>query len=367
MRKIPIEYIREGQVLSKTVCDFMGNTILQQNTKLKPEYIDKLKKMGISSVGIRDSYSLHELNEIIKPTFISKFKNTENKVIELMKNKEIAKDKMGYRKTVHGCVDIYSDLIDDILDDVFNSNDILNNLLGISAYDDCTCQHSINVMILSLALSKGLNLDKDDVKKVALGCLLHDIGKTYIPIDIINKNGKLTVEEFNIIKNHPLKGYEFLRDCTNVSLAEQIIALTHHEKWDGTGYPNQKKAGNTHPYGQICTICDVFDALTADRPYRKGIKPHEAIEYLMGNGNILFSHELIESFIKVVNIYPKGTMVLLSNGTEGIVERVSEYNLRPVVKIFCEQGRKTNPYFIDLIETLDIVIQDIIYKFSFNK
>ncbi|NLL67253.1 MAG: HD-GYP domain-containing protein [Clostridiaceae bacterium] len=364
MRKIPIEYVIPGQILHKPIFDFLGNTVIEKNTVLDENTILKLKKLGISTVHILDRYSHQELRDIIKPKLVKRFKDTDSKLINISTNKEIATDKTGYRKSIHQCIENYESFINEIIDDSIHNIDIINNLMTVSAYDDSTFIHSINVMLLSLVVANRLDLSKSEIKKIALSCLLHDIGKVYIPLSIINKTEKLEVEEFNIIKSHPLKGYEFLRDCTNLGPTERIACLTHHEKWDGTGYPFNKRGEEIPLYGRICCLCDVFDALTSDRAYRRGVKPNEAMEYIMGNGNILFDYELVKIFTEAVNIYPIGTMVLLSNGFEGIVESLGEYNMRPAITIYYENGEKVKPYTLDLQTSLNIVIKDIIYKFS---
>ncbi len=364
MRKIPIEYVISGQVLNKPVFDYSGNIVMEKNTVIHENDIINLKKLGIGTVHILDKYSNQELENIFKPKLLKRFKDNDSKIINISSNREIVTDKTGYRKSIHQCIENYELFINEIIDDAVHNSDIINNLISVSSYDDSTFIHSINVMLLSLVVANRLNMPKAEVKNVALSCLLHDIGKIYIPLSLINKTDKLEVEEFNIIKNHPIKGYEFLRDCTNLSPTERIACLTHHEKWDGTGYPYNKSGEEIPLYGRICCLCDVFDALTSDRAYRRGVKPNEAMEYIMGTGGMLFDYELVKIFTEAVNIYPIGTMVTLSNGFEGIVESIGEYNMRPAITIYYENTKKVKPYTLDLYSSLNVVIKDIIYNFS---
>lgn len=364
MRKIPIEYIRDGQILQRSVYNKSGHILINQGEKLDASLIHKLKSLGVISVYIQDQYSHHEVEEIIKPQLRSKFLSNNLKLSKLFIEKSVSPQTSNINKKANSLIADINSFLDDVTQDALNSKDVLNNLISVSTYDDCTFEHSLNVMILSIALANGLKMQTNEIKKIALGCLLHDFGKLYVPLEIINKKGKLDPEEFNIIKNHPVKGYEFLTYCTNLSIAERIIALSHHEKWDGTGYPYGKNKEDIHLNGRICSICDVFEALTADRAYRKGIKPNEALKYIMGNGNILFDYELVKIFVSSINIYPVGTMVLLSNGCEGVVEQVNETLMRPTIKVFCENSQKVEPYYIDLMKVWDVVIKDIIYKFS---
>lgn len=361
MRKTPVEYIREGQILAKPLIDKSGNTVLEADSILDYNTIRKIKSEGQASVFVKDRHTPEEVETLIKPRIFLKFQETNNKISKIMaedfKNNHPS-------KRIDQKMNAFARLNNEVLENITNSKEIINNMIYVSTYDDYTFDHSVNVMMLSIVMGKAAGLSIDELKALALGCLLHDIGKIFIPLSIMNKKSKLSDKEFNVIRNHPLKGFEFLRDCTDLSPLEKIPSLTHHERWDGTGYPYGKDKENIHLFGRICAICDVFEALTADRPYRKGIKPNEAIEYIMANGNSYFDYELVKLFVSNINVYPKDTMVFLSDNTEGIVVDINEKFLRPVVKIYCEGGKAVEPRYIDLMTVRNLVIKDIIYKFS---
>jgi len=232
-------------------------------------------------------------------------------------------------------------------------------LIDLKVFDDYTFYHSLNVAVLSLVLGVALKYNKEELYKLGLAALLHDIGKVFIPKDILNKKGKLTDEEFEIIKTHSDKGFEYLKNTYNVPITTYMGVRLHHEKYNGGGYPLGKKGEEIYVYARIIAIADVYDALTSDRVYRKAMTPSEAMEYIMGNSGIMFDPNLVELFIRKVAPYPVGTSVQLSDGRVGIVvENYENFCLRPKIKIIKEKDKNIEPYLIELRnkETMHITI-----------
>jgi HD-GYP domain-containing protein (c-di-GMP phosphodiesterase class II) len=228
--------------------------------------------------------------------------------------------------------------------------------------------HSLNVMMLSTVIARNSNFNMKEIKKLAIGCIFHDIGKTFIPIEIINKPGRLTDEEFEIVKTHSQKGYDFLKDYTSLPITSINIALCHHERENGSGYPRNICGNEIHRFSKIASICDVFDALTSDRSYRRAAPVNEAMEYLLASGGDEFSIDTIKAFAQSINVFPKGTLVALSDGREGIIyESNDEIHSRPKVKIYGEKGREISTYVLDLMNYTNIVIDRVLYEFSFDK
>lgn len=219
--------------------------------------------------------------------------------------------------------------------EILSNDDVLIDILDIKGYDDYTYRHSLFVAIYSISIGVMLGYSEDLLVDLAIGSLLHDIGKTEISIDIINKPGKLTEAEYNIIKMHPSLAVKQLRSNKKMTGAILNGIETHHERWDGTGYPFGFKGDEIPVYGRILAVADVYDALTSKRPYRKAWYPNEAIEYLLGCSGIHYDPKMIEAFLKVVVPYPTGTVVELSNGCDAIVISNKNSNrLRPVVRMF---------------------------------
>ncbi len=195
-----------------------------------------------------------------------------------------------------------------------------------------------------------LDLNRNDLNNLGMGAILHDIGKVFIDKKCLNKKGRLTDEEFAEMKKHPIEGYRYIRANFNIPVQASMGVLQHHEKYDGTGYPVQKAGDDISLFGRIIAIADVYDAITSDRPYRKGILPSKAMEYIMGGAGYHFDFELVSIFVKKVAAYPLGTCVKLSNGLMGIVvENFADTSMRPKIRVI-EKDKDQEARYINLKE-----------------
>jgi len=366
VRKIPIEYAKDGDILGRNLYNNFGNMLLIEGTRLNESSIRKLKGIGFFSIYIKDRYTEEVIEEIIKPETMNRIHNLQ----ESLKNIIIDFNYSGKIdvKKVDINVRNINEIIDEIVYDVILSKNILEHLVSISAYDDYTLNHSLNVMMLSTVIARDRSFNMKEIKRLATGCIFHDIGKTFIPIEIINKPDKLTKEEFEIVKSHSQKGYDFLKNYTDLPMTSINIALCHHEREDGSGYPRNLQGKEIHIFSKIASICDVFDALTSDRSYRRAAPVNEAMEYLLGAGGNEFSVETIKSFSESINVFPKDTLVCLSDGREGIIyEANNEIHSRPKIKIYGEEGSEVTTYVVDLMDCNNIVIDRVLYEFSFDE
>jgi HD-GYP domain-containing protein (c-di-GMP phosphodiesterase class II) len=208
-----------------------------------------------------------------------------------------------------------------------------------------------------------MGYDEEKLKELGIGAMLHDVGKTRIPIEILNKPGGLTDEEFEIIKKHTNIGYEILKKSNMLSTYASYIALTHHERYDGKGYPLGLKGNEVHEFARIVSVADVYDAITSDRVYKRRIKINEAVEYLIGMGDHQFDYNIVRNFIEHVTIYPPGTCVLLNTGDKAIVVDINrKYPNRPIVRILADREGQIpkEPVEIDLTTNNTYIISDII-------
>lgn len=366
MRFVPIGSVKEGEKLGKHIYDSDGRILLKKGVTLNKRLIEKIKSNGIYSLYIDNDFDVEDLEDVIKPELrvqaINAVRNTFKnfqKFSEYFSGynrndfqlKKIKKERDEY---ISSLVKISEDIINEII----NSRNVLISLVDIKTMDMYTYQHCINVAVLSLVLGVELNLNKNELKNLCLGAMLHDIGKIFIPSEILNKKGKLTEEEFEIVKTHTTKGFEYLKDCHDILPTARIISLQHHEQVDGKGYPNGLKGDSIYKLSKIVAITDVYDALTSDRPYRKALSPNEAIEFIMGNGNIKFDYDYVKKFVKKIVPYPVGTLVKLSNGEIGVIKEINkEFALRPVIEII-----KGNKRIVDLMQEKSLVIKDIQYE-----
>lgn len=219
-----------------------------------------------------------------------------------------------------------------LIDSIHGSSDILVNIDNLKAYDDYTFHHSLCVAVLSIAI--GMELGFNDKRQMELGLcgMLHDIGKTHIPVDIITKPDKLTADEFNIVKQHPVEAAEIIFKKGIISNDVYSGILSHHERFDGSGYPNHLAGKSIPIFGRILAVADVFDALTSSRSYRTASTPSEAVEYIMGGMGTHFDEEIVKAFLKKVAPYPIGTVVLLNTGERAVVlQNNLTWPLRPVL------------------------------------
>ena len=193
--------------------------------------------------------------------------------------------------------------ISEIVGLILKDNATLYYLLNITEHDYYTYTHSVSVGILGVAMVKSFFkvASNHDIHALGAGFFLHDIGKVNIDKNIINKPGKLTDEEMNVIRQHPDIGFKLLHDTNQLTYESRIIALQHHERADGTGYPKRLREHEIHIYGRICSVADVYDALTTDRPYRRRMEPMEALKLMRDEMLNHFQKDLFEQFILLFN------------------------------------------------------------------
>lgn len=355
MRIVPIECVKEGSYLAKTLFDDDGRPLLKEGLKLSKNLLRRLKILKIQYLYIVDEYSTEEIEDIIKPEL-------RQKAIKLVKE---SFSSMNIEGSYNCCQDFSSilGLAEELLEEISCKNNILVNLVDIKSLDNYTYQHSVNVAVLSLVLGIKMGFNKMDLIDLCVGALLHDMGKTFVPKEILNKPAALDRDELAIIQSHPLKGFNYLKYVPSISLASRLIVLRHHEKVDGNGYPYGKSSDEIDVFSKIVSIADVYDALTSSRPYRKALCPNDGVEYILSHVGTDFDCEIVEVFLNTIVPYPVGTLVKLSTGDIAVVKRNdNEFPLRPFVKIIKSSNPKNVGKEVDLVESLAIVINDTVFS-----
>lgn len=240
--------------------------------------------------------------------------------------------------------------VDTIMGGVEESPAHMTLLAKLHRYDDYTLRHSLNVSLLSMIFGKHLGLAREELRRLAFAGLYHDVGKFKIPLEILNKPGRLSEREFEVMKHHSRLGYELLKSQEGVTEDVLLGILHHHERYDGKGYPTQLKADEKNPFSRILTIVDIFDALTSDRAYKKAFTPHESLKAMFAWRNESFHPGLLEQFVECFGVYPPGSLVRLTDQTCGVVvEARTQTPSRPLVKVcFTKKLVPRLPIFVDL-------------------
>ncbi len=226
-------------------------------------------------------------------------------------------------------------VVQDITDSVTRNGGALISLARLKTADDYTYMHSVAVCALMVALARQLGLNDDETKAAGFAGLLHDIGKMAIPMEVLNKPGKLTDDEFALVKKHPEEGLRLLREGGVSDEAAIDVCLHHHEKTNGTGYPYGLSDAQISRLAKMGAVCDVYDAITSNRPYKAGWDPAQSLKQMASWANGHFDPRIFQAFVSSLGIYPTGSLVLLDNNKLAVVtDQSSESLLKPVVKAF---------------------------------
>ncbi|RIX48518.1 MAG: HD-GYP domain-containing protein [Rhodocyclales bacterium GT-UBC] len=241
-------------------------------------------------------------------------------------------------------------LVEEISNSVLRNPGALISLARLKTADDYTFMHSVAVCALMIALARQLGLDEQQTREAGMAGLLHDLGKAMIPLEVLNKPGKLTDAEFDLVKTHPEEGHKLLLGGNGISDMTKDVCLHHHEKVDGSGYPKGLNGQTMSLFAKMGAVCDVYDAVTSNRPYKAGWDPAESIKR-MAEWKGHFDPTVFQAFVKSLGIYPIGSFVRLESGKLGVVIEQGEQSLlKPKVKVFFSTKSQAyiRPEIIDL-------------------
>ena len=367
IKKISIQQLKPGMFIHDINCVWMEHPFLVGALKIKNDKtIEKIAGLGVREVYID---TLKGLDVLDAPTETEVNAEIEHKMLAMVQqvkpitttstlSEELKRSRKVYSEANKIISNIMHDVrigkqieverIDPVVEKMANSilrnKDALLSLCRIKNKDDYTFLHSVSVGALLISFAHALDFKHDVIKLLGIGGMLHDIGKTKVPNEILNKPGALTEEEFVIMKSHVVHGCSILRKSPGIAQVSFDVASQHHERFDGSGYPLGLKNSEMSVYGQMAAIVDVYDAITADRCYHKGMEPTVAIRKMFEWSKFHFNPKLLRTFIRIVGIYPVGTLVMLESGKIGVVIEQSETDMtRPLVRIIFDAKKN---YFI---------------------
>jgi len=380
-KKISVDQLKPGMFIQDFNSSWFEHPFFGSSKKIKDKkIIEKIIKSGIREVYIDtdrgldvfDAVTEEEVNQEIQ-TEINKIAESEINEIkgieddepvaaqeELVKAKEIKKEAIilvhNMMQDIRFGKQIKTEQVEPVVEkmiaSIFRNKNALSSLSRIKTADEYTFYHSVSVGIQMIAFGKHLGLDLKTLKAIGMGGLLHDIGKMKVPARILNKRGQLTEEELLILKEHVEYGCAILEKISNIDETAKSVAAQHHERFDGSGYPNGLKGDELSMYGQMASIVDIYDALTSERCYKNKILPTDALKKIFEWSKFHFNGELVQQFIRCVGIYPVGTLVRLESGLIGVVVEHNEKSLlEPVIRVFYDTTKEiyiSVPYYIDL-------------------
>ena len=361
LKKIKVNDVRLGMYIQEVCGSWMDHPFWKNSFKLTDDKdLNTLKNCGVDEIWIDTSLGLdvdsgvaaHSQSEaeLKVENELKKIEQTPQKTEALVSLQiELIAAKKLHTKTKEAVVSLFKDvrmgnalkldgavsLVNELNQSIIRNPSALICLSRLKTADNYTYLHSVSVCVLMIALGRQLGMKDDMLKQAGIAGLLHDIGKVFIPDEVLNKPGKLTDEEFNIVKTHPVKGWEFLKNSGEVNDLILDVCRHHHERVDGMGYPDKLSGEALTLFARMGAVCDVYDAITSNRSYKKGWEPVESIRKMAEWNNGHFDEVVFHAFVKTVGIYPTGTLLKLKSGRLGVVTDQSKKSLvMPIVKVF---------------------------------
>ncbi|OGG05383.1 MAG: hypothetical protein A3F83_15570 [Candidatus Glassbacteria bacterium RIFCSPLOWO2_12_FULL_58_11] len=358
MKLISLDTLEPGKQLGRPIYNEKGTLLLGKGVAVTARYLRRLKEMGYSSVYIEEKgYEDIEVKDVISDRTRMEAVSTISETFESVRASDSRSDKVSLdRSKVTG-------VADKIVDDLTSSGDQIMDLIDLKSFDNYTFMHSVNVSVLTVLTASNVGkFTSMELRDLAMGALLSDIGKAHVPIEIVHKKGRLTPDEFARMKKHTAIGYEILLHKSNMKPLVASVALQHHEYYNGTGYPGQLAGDKIHIFSRYTALADCFDSLTSDRSYKRRLPPLVGLEYLKLGSGTHFDPVCLEQFANHVAPYPAASTVMLTTGETAVVVQNNMKNLeRPKIRILNTPDGKAveKPYELDLSAHPEFAIQSV--------
>ncbi len=340
VRAMPIDKVRAGMQVSRAIYGASGETLLAAGITLTPRYIQRLQELGVLALYIHDEeVGDLEINDVVsEKTRLQALKITKEAMDNLKLSPALELSKV-------------KSVVDDIIEELLSNKDVIVNLVDIRALNDYTFGHSVNVAILSLITGIAMGYEREKLCKLGTGALFHDIGNTLLPENVLKQDRPLTDEEENLYQQHTVLGFKVLRKLENFSLSAAHVALQHHERYNGSGYPRQLPKESINEFARIVAVTDLYDKLTSGWGGQPRCLPFQALELIIANREKFFHPDVVENFMNTVAVFPIGTLIMLNTQEKGVVvQTCKEHPTRPRVRVLADSGGKriVPPYELDL-------------------
>ncbi len=374
IKRINTKQLKPGMFIDDMNCGWLRHPFLTNKITISDdEMINRIVKHGIREVYIdtekgltvKDAPTKEEVNREIQVEMDKVAESKPDPVPqvpikdELKKAREIKKEA---RKTVHSIMDDVrfgkqietvkvENVVSKMVESIFRNQDALLSMGRLKKADEYTFMHSMSVGVLMIAFAKHLGFDKETLQNVGFGAIMHDIGKMHVPQELLLSDKKLDDDEYEIMKEHVVHSRRVLEKTDGIPPVSIQIAAQHHERIDGSGYPDGLKGDEISKFGQAAAIADVYDAMTSKRKYQQRYEPTEVLRKLFEWSEHFYDRQMVQQFIRCVGIYPVGTLVRLESGLLAVILKHGEENLlQPTVKIVynANKNRYVKPIIIDL-------------------
>ena len=339
-RFVDLSELKKGMRIDQSIVDSTGRILVTRGSKLEGFHIAELHNLRIRGVYIAEQDELtmqeadiqistnaqqkvHKLSVEDRPSMILR-ENVKKQVAEGIQFMFNNPDSESFLEATNA-------VADDLMTAMVENDAVAVDVNALKVSDEYTFKHSVDVGSIAMIIGKTMKLSRENIREIGVAGLLHDLGKSRVPSEILNKPGRLTDAEFAVMKKHSLYSYEMIKDKPGLSQDIKLGVLQHHEKMGGNGYPMGVGGSKIGLFGRILSVADVYDALVTERPYKSAFSPRDAVEMIMAMSRDL-DNNVIRAFLRSVILYPVGTVLRLSNGEYvRVVENVEGNPIRPKV------------------------------------
>lgn len=344
-RIVNISECEIGAVLAEDIFNYNNIKAVSKNTIINEYIKKKLLELGVFKIRIYESEE--NTGQGNKDAEYNNFKkeyediigSTQKLILDIFVENEVNCNKI-------------IELTNNIYDTVFEAEYIMKYMSDLKDVDEYTFIHSVNVAFYSMLIGRWMKMSKDEMKVLIQAGILHDIGKIKVDNKILNKPGKLTFEEFQEMKKHPVYGYDIIKEKNDIGDNIKKAVISHHERMDGSGYPYGLAGDNINLYARIVAIADTYDAMTSNRIYKKKVTPFKSFDMFLQEGLALYDIEIVNVFLNNISTYYIGSNVVLSNGQKGKIVYIPPYDiLSPIIE--------TESGYLDFSRNNNISIEDV--------